>query len=328
MIMSESNLTAFKLNFASPVHFGQGESIAETRVNLKADQLFSAFCHGYLKLFGEEELVNLLEGKEDIPFRISSAFPYKNESLFLPWPAGIPAPENEEKASESVSVKYLEMSLFGELISGDSLKACEDSLLQGGSILPADDFSDEKLWYKDDNPRVTLDRKSRQSSIYHVGKVTFAEDSGLYFLTKASREWREKIAYTFELLGDIGIGGERSSGYGQFKLEVEQVDAGFPEAEDCDWFTTLAPYFPREDELKPGRSFYRLTKKSGWIYSPHGGDQRKKPIRYFAVGSIFPELGQEGKLVDVTPGSFKAHRVYCYALPFKVGLEVNPWEIE
>lgn len=314
----------YKLNFRSPVHIGRGQSITETDTRIEADQLFSAFCHGYLKLFGKDKLKKLFD---EIPFKISSTFPFFDNNYFLPRPAGIPALEDPENEGERLGVDYFDLSSFTKLIKGEKVAIKKGKLIQNENVFISKNVEVAFIWKVMEDPRVTLDRSARNSAIYHVGKVTFSKKSGLYFLADCNKEWAEKIENVFELLGDVGIGGERSSGYGQFKLEKKEVELDIPKIQEVDWFTTLSPYLPAKDEIYGKESFYRLIRKSGWIYSSKAKDLKKRPVRYFGTSSTFPEKGQKGRLVDVSPNNF-SHKVYLYALPFKVGLEVNPWEIE
>ena len=94
------------------------------------------------------------------------------------------------------------------------------------------------------------------------------------------------------LLGDEGLGGDRTYGMGLFKPEFSEF-SDFPKwlvlDGKADLWITMSLYRPNEEELEiegfqPGGSWYRLVEKGGWIYSI---GLRKPRVTYFEEGSVF-----------------------------------------
>lgn len=314
----------FKLNFTTTVHFGTGAGLERSSFKMEADQLFSAVCHGIYSLYGKKELEEMLEGP--LPFTISSAFPYAGETLFFPWPIGLPNPYRERFKTP----QYLDMNAFVHVISGRTLPESKNAcLLQEETLLTTNKKLPSWLWKSRKKPQVALDRPSLSSNIYHVREVEFHPKAGLFCLVRIPNRndsWRTRLENIFRFLADAGIGGERSSGHGQFQPpRLEALHQTFPTSSECDWFVTLAPYIPRREELRSLDGYYHLEERGGWVDSPQSKAHRKQMVRMFCSGSTFQEAGQVGKLARVDPPGFKAHAVYRYGLPFKVGVEVEPW---
>lgn len=200
-----------KLRLRAPLHIGSstlGEE--DTYDHAPSDTLFSALCHAYLGAFGREDLEELL-GRFDgsPPFLISSAFPFHGDTLFLPLPRVSPKEqaEREERGDRKLlkETSWVSLENFGRL-------------LRGGDLQPQE--SARRLPRKELLPRVALDRNSSNSSIYYVRRTVFPKDGGLWTLLDVKDESLEpRLRRTFHLLGDMGLGGERTMGCGFFEPE-------------------------------------------------------------------------------------------------------------
>ena len=170
---------------------------------------------------------------------------------------------------------------------------------------------------------MTLDRQSSSSEIWHLGGVKFHEGCGLWFGAKFDAEKTQaQIETILRVLGDTGIGGERSAGYGIFDLHSEPAD--IESEREADRFVTLSPICPRDtDELNAliqGDVGYTLEERSGWISSTEGSGLRRQQVWMFGEGSVLSGDGaQVGRLVDLKPGACP-HPVwrYAYAWPIKI----------
>ena len=100
---------------------------------------------------------------------------------------------------------------------------------------------------------------------------------------------------------DEGIGGYRSAGKGCFEQpRLEDVVIAVPEKPDG-WLS-LSLFHPTGTELDGlGDGFYDLLTRSGYVYSPDNRSLRRKTVRMFDEGSVFPTPERRGELVDVTP---------------------------
>ena len=174
-------------------------------------------------------------------------------------------------------------------------------------------------------PRVAIDRKTSASNIYHFGEVSFAQNCGLYFLMDLRlKEYEKKLKASIRVLGDEGIGGDRTYGKGLFKAEFEELKM---DLEPKDHFVTLSLYYPKEEEVSISR-YYELVNRGGWIYSIDAKNMRRKTVRMFSEGSVFkfadmPKSGFYGDLANVKPEGFAEHEVYRYGYAFAVPMEVR-----
>jgi CRISPR-associated protein Csm4 len=190
-------------------------------------------------------------------------------------------------------------------------------------------------------PRVTVDRITGASTIFHAARVYFRPHAGLFVLVRWRDDaWRPLIDRAFRLLGDTGIGGERAIGHGQYDVAAT-TDLDLPTPDDANGFVTLAPYCPTAAEIGDNLAGGVLGPGAAWDLGTHGGWMgvpgvalRQSTITMMAEGSALrahpltltdPVFGQ---LVDVTPDGYTAHRVYRYgyAFPWPATLPVDDEE--
>lgn len=308
-------LQACLLKFTSGVHLGDREGWLEgTGVMVHADTLFGAFCHGYRLLYGVEELERLLRQflQDEAPFLLSSAFPHWRGTLYLPTPLCQMPQTKQEKKINYVGLQDWQRLLAGETLNGLGVTA---------ELLPGPDGTDVP-WEIMDVPRVGLNRRTAHpdESFFHVGEVRYNPEAGLYFLFRIyKREEENRFLAVWRFLAHEGLGGDRSSGKGHFAPpEWLEVDLAGPAA--ADHVVCLSPYYPRREEifgLQEG--YYELIERRGYVYSPASQSLRRRPLRMFAEGAVFPiPPSRRGSLVDVTPEVLKAHQVYRYGFALTV----------
>jgi len=311
-----------KLKPKSSLHLGIREGWTEgTETFIHSDTLFSAFCHSYLLLYGEKELKNLLDRfiKDSPPFLISSTFPFWDNEFYFPVPKNQIPEEKELK-----KVQFVVKEDFEKLLQGERLN-------QEMKTIPPLNTEEKSMPWKIQNvPHVSLSRFSNHpgEEFFHSGEVWFRKDAGLFFLINfVGKNFESKFKATMNLLVDEGIGGDRSSGKGFFeKPEFGETEIKFPE--EVDGFLTLSLYFPQKGEISNlSQGFYELIERKGYIFSPSCQSLRRKSVRMFAEGSLFPKDKIKGELIDVTPDISEevnlSHKVYRYGFPFSI-----PWKLE
>lgn len=309
----------FLLKPSTPFHIGErGVGMEETSEMVHSDTLFGAVCWAWKLLYGEKDLLELLNQflVSDPPFLISSAFPYIGETLLLPKPLeGFGQAGYEKKVRRAWLVS---LSIFQDMAQGKGADGYE--LIPGDALVTPEEASKIRDflgptsgWVTGESPRVTLDRNSMQSEIYHSGDLWFAKGCGLYMLADFRHpDSKNKLEGALRLLGDEGLGGERSSGRGLFSVEQRSVSLG---AEDGERSVLLSLYRPRREEAPIlGSSSYSLISRRGWSASKLS--QRKRSLRMLAEGSIIPFKPNTvlGSLEDV--GSGETNKVYSYGLAF------------
>lgn len=314
-----SSNTVIKLKPKSAFHLGTVKGENDTTLTAHSDTIFSGIVNCYRSLYGNEALEALLERyKTRPPFKLSSSYPYYKDKLFYPFPMNIDLSEYTSFEKEFKKVKYLsqgllEKYLYNSLTSEDFDK--ENIIHQeylvdkklGKSITGNGEFIKKR-----EVPHVTLDRENNQSQIYYMNETVFKPDTGLFFLLRIyDKSIENKVKASIRLLGDKGLGGNRSNGRGLFTPSFSELNI---QTENKLPYT-LSLVFPDKQDLENFNGYYRLIRRGGWIYSPDEVNTRKKTVRVFSEGSVFKEKIR-GKLVDVTPPGFTAHKVYRYGLGF------------
>uniref|UniRef100_A0A7C6A820 CRISPR system Cms protein Csm4 n=1 Tax=candidate division WOR-3 bacterium TaxID=2052148 RepID=A0A7C6A820_UNCW3 len=304
--------TLCKLKPKGPLHLGEREGWLEgSNTFIHSDTLFSGFCHAFQLLY--KDLENHLKEFEinNPPFLISSAFPYWRDTLYFP------TPKNQlPKEKDAKKVNFVDKNGFERLLRGEKL----EEIIKEVKTIP----QKEKPfvpWELDNIPRVGLGRLDSHPGdrFFHFGQVSYREDAGLFFLIRfLNDEFRPKFEATVRLLADEGIGGDRSSGKGLFEkpnFEVIEIDA----PAEANGIISLSLYYPKDEKELVGikSAFYDLIERKGYVFSPYGSSLRRRSIRMFTEGSVFPKEPEKmGKLVSVKPEAFKKHQVYRYGYIF------------
>lgn len=312
----------------------------------------------------------------DPPLLLTSAFPFAGDVLFFPMPASLTpwlSPATLRRRSKELKrVRFLSEGLFRRMLAGEQM---DDRLfpeedrepekgvpLQGGTFWVAADEVEklpEAMWRPAGReiprralrhhrvfaaaqvPRVTVDRLSSASNIFHAGRVSFATGCGLWF----GVEWRaphtpvgaggpsyeEAFHRALAVLSHDGLGGERTAGYGGFSWErAGEIPLPSPDPGVRMWL--LSRYHPTPDELPTaltGSIGYSLVSVGGWLRTWQGAAQRRQRLWLVAEGSIIrPEgAGPWGDLTDVrpryqNPAGDLPHPVWRYGLALGAAVQV------
>jgi len=343
---------AYPLQPRAPFHFGvRGVGVEATALTARSDTLFSALCITLRELYGRVEVEHFLDQfptrnapGRDPPLLLSAGLPYAENVRFYPRPL-LPVPGLERAPTEQKhqkKVTFVSETIFRVWVTGGDVlqhydRSEDGNLLHSGRVWVTanertallNQFLDEntgqvRMWAVGDVPRVTVDRVSSSSSVYQAGQVRFAPGAGLYLLVVwRNDEWRDRFWKILQVLGDAGIGGERSSGYGLFTpLDPQPMD--LPDVKGAARWMTLSSCWPlpgQEDILGTGVA-YRLENRRGWMDSPDGRNLRRKSVHMLDPGSVLrtlPDQAIYGGLADVTPEVFHTHTVWRYGLALPVG---------
>ncbi|HLP89884.1 MAG TPA: type III-A CRISPR-associated RAMP protein Csm4 [Nostocaceae cyanobacterium] len=347
-----------KLNFGrSPAHFGEvGIGMEETSDRIRSDCLFSAWVSIYARLFGKDAVEELLQkfpttDKPELvpPFRISSTFVYREVDggdrtvYYLPRPLKFPTNYPSDDLAFFKTYKklnYLPLEVWQRWYQGTGFDQSSDTgelityTKTGQSNSNLDQlctFSYKKAFQIDKVPKIAVDRVTRATNLYHTGFVQFAwkkDPAGLYFLLQLSPEEEQladKLHAALELLGEEGIGGERSSGAGRFTvhwLELSETWQQIVDFQDSKYHSTLSLFWDStitEDFLK--NASYEIQERGGWIAE---SQLRRKMVRMFSEGSVFFTPNPlAGKLANVKPKEFKKHRIYRNGISLSIAIKVK-----
>ena len=328
----------------------RGMGLESVRPGIPADTLFAALVSEWrLSGRTPDDFVEpFVPSAPDPPFLLSSAFPYAGQVRFFPAPvdlmmrfgAGVrQARRKEIKRIAWISEALLREALTGKALDGrlfpendyDDPKDGQGVALQGGTLwLTTDEAAFLPAWMQKDKnkprplralrhlkvyatervPRVTVDRVSDASNIFHAGRTSFAKECGLWFGVQWLRPqaavedmtYEQALMMLMQMLADSGLGGERTYGYGAFSFAVGDA-ISLPDPKPASPAYLLSRYHPRPDDLpKALQGAYRLESVAGWLESPDGPGQRRKRLHLLAEGSLIAWPGAPaGDVVDVRP---------------------------
>ncbi|MFN7923475.1 MAG: hypothetical protein U0Q16_25460 [Bryobacteraceae bacterium] len=308
-----------------------------------SDQLYSAVTSAMQQLDWMEEWLDATARAADPMVRVSSLFPWQGGSLMAPAPAHLwPAPASRLRTS---GARFIPTALIGDLANGeawnedqwevDGLSQC---LLRRGRRNPAGPF---RLATRS---RFACDRLEPGAGADHqTACIEFSEQSGVWCAVvfasvPVAEQWGPRIRAAFKLLSDTGLGGERTSGWGQFTVERAdpgdlaellfgkrndnaaegESEAAAAPAESAHWLLSL--FRPASsDTVDWNRGSYTMVERSG-----RSGAALKKTVRMVEEGSVlFCAEAPRGAAADVAPDGF-AHPVYSAG--FAVSLPL-PWRV-
>lgn len=314
-----------------------------------SDSLFSAFCSVFVMAEGEKafkEFIQPMLGQAPL-FSLSSAFPYAGDIRFFPTPQNAfhlrqAEAEEQPRVKDLKKIEYLSQGTLKQFLQGDrSLVNLvkNGSRLPGGFLVLKDELSsmpnqvangETPVFETGETSRALIDRVTNQSNLFFTGKVRFAQDCGLWFGVQwkdASVFVQEKVAQIISYLSEQGIGGSRSSGYGQVDI-LSSGSLTYPDTVGHKWLL-LSRYIPRESEMAMfhhPESFYNLEEVGGWLQSPGNAAERRKTVVMVKEGSVFGPMDAppQGQVVDVQPVYEDGHKpighpVYRSGLAFGVG---------
>ncbi len=289
------SLRLYKLQFRH-AHFGDG-LLSDSIANFDASRLYSALFLEALKLDCEDEFLALTQQTD---FVLSDAFPYIDGQPYLPKPIGYPEYEEstlqdlKKVRQETKKVKKLHYLPYQQFSAYLQKKVDIDTLLANQSRL-------SKISY------VT----QKGVDPFQVGVTAFQE--ALYVLADQSALFdllMESLQYT-------GLGGKRSSGFGQFYLETHTVPedlASHLTIQTNAACMLLTSALPKDAELAGSleQANYLLKKASGFAYSDSSGELlRKQDLYKFKAGSTFKK-SFTGEIRDIRPDEFP-HSVWHFA---------------
>lgn len=289
-----------RLRFTGPAHFGEAGIGQETaNVTLRSDSLYSAIWSVWARYGLEPGLSHLLDVS---PFRVSSAFLFDGSTHYLPRPS-LPVTGLEQRGKLIKQTRYLPLPLFrawagGAPVDADALEKANDRY--------------EHLSRFTLRPRVALDRVSQRSVLYQVAQVTFAEGAGLWFLVRlGATEWLAPLQQAIEVLGQDGLGGRRSAGYGSFVPEWVDVTAdpewqallgdGSEQGPHC--LLSLCNPAPEELPALLDGAAYEVIERQGWAASGRAVQAPRLPVRMLTEGSVLAARPR-GRVLNVSPPGF------------------------
>ncbi|HOL20852.1 MAG TPA: type III-A CRISPR-associated RAMP protein Csm4 [Candidatus Hydrogenedens sp.] len=361
-----------KLKPNSPFFKGINSHARKSTAIVHSDVLHSAFLCVSSTIdpywLREDRAKNLL---------LSSIYPYYNSIYLYPKPF-VPSTDDsqdekkeEEKKLDTADksdrkkwkkVKYVSEGLFAKLLVYKDAGKEDYPYLDGnkGTTLCLDTELNEikkegglptqKIVKENYKISTVIDRVTNQATPYpqNYYEINTEEGVGLWFLVKLEETELESFEKVLSALGKLGIGGERTSGFGQFSIvkiiplqsnnlkqlvDKDILVVSGHENLDLNTITTLSLYHPTKEEFNDGIlngiASYECTVRGGWIHDLAGGDNPKMSIRMCIEGSIFPAKDgkPKGDVLDISYNE-EPHPIWRSGLALNIYFQLPEKEIK
>jgi CRISPR-associated protein Csm4 len=357
--------TTYRLNPRPGVgfHFGlRGLGEEKSGSHCPSDTFFSALITMLAEVEGSKAVDEFAAPFRDghPPFLLTSIFPRAGDLPLFPMPfVRVNLTEKPGQRKLLKRLRYVSPLILRRILNGESMDAYtnddgQGAFLQSGKIwiaveeiekLPKDwnrdRLHEQKVWASESVDRVTVDRITSSSTIYRTGRTVYAPGCSLWLGVRwpggPVPELQAQLEMLLMHLGDAGIGGERSVGYGQFTPNMAPLALDLPEATPNGPTLTLSRYLPKENELPEAlrgeHAAYRLVTVPGWLSAPGRKSQRRRQVRMLVEGAVFQPVGSGpwGRLADARPVGWEGHPIWRYGYACPVGVPasggVRPQEV-
>ncbi len=332
-----------KLNFLTPLHIGRGRDELDKSEHIYPSDSMKAAIYA-IGRSSYPEWENQDRFFSD--FRISSCFPYFQDELFFPRPLVnkvIRITDDADAAGSAKRIKrieYLSFPIFQDILDPDA----SDIFISRTDLSPDGAFvfshnmrlnnesaernkSSEVFMRSAIQQRVLVPGDGTNTRPFYIDRVYFAEGSGLFFLACfANERIRREVFNTLRILGETGIGTDRSVGNGLFEVVWTVDRPHFIDIRDNESGTLQMPlgyYLPTEDEMDSidlSASKWSLVKRGGYMAGSENERHRhllKRSIFMFNHGSAFTAKKKLiGKIAELKPEWNEAmHPVWRCGMP-------------
>lgn len=307
-----ATLKICKLHFTSPLHIGdkKNNDYGISQRTISSDSMYAAMT-AVLAKSGVS-----LPSDGDLGFTISSLFPFYQESAtseatyFFPQPlqAQMPHLDDLGERKKVKKVKWLDTSYYERVLKGLRLfdNSREDIKNIHGEYLSNSNVP-EKFIQSQVIQRVTLkSRVGKEDALpYYIDRVSFRDNSGLYFIYEGESEYFEAA---MTLLSLEGIGTDRNVGNGFFDYELCELNIDLPiHANHAVSLSLLIPESKTQFESLVASDLvaYDIDRRGGWITTYPFQTLRKNVIYGFTPGSVFSKeitnITTIGRIVNLRP---------------------------
>jgi CRISPR-associated protein Csm4 len=294
----------------------------------RSDTLSAALLQSYVRLFGVESV----PVETAWPYRVSSVFPairlggsylqlYPKPKHFVVDIPDIPGFSHKDFKK----AKWVTGSLMGKICAGGEITFGSLQPIAGNQVLALKQENidtDESLGSSETRTRVVLDRIDLSAVPFQFTSRHAGPNLYWFFLADVKSDFRESFEASLRLLGDEGIGADRTIGLGQFEVvsidETSNVSTHDPNA----WLN-LGLYNPPDEErirLAWDESFYDIVNRQGWTQNPA---LRRRNVRMVDEGAVLKCVTQPiGRVVTVLdpndPDATSSQRTRLTELSHKV----------
>uniref|UniRef100_B3EIY7 CRISPR system Cms protein Csm4 n=1 Tax=Chlorobium phaeobacteroides (strain BS1) TaxID=331678 RepID=B3EIY7_CHLPB len=307
-------------------HFGEN-GLEDSSDLLHSDTLFSALANIYeYALSGAEIFIDLVEsGRLSFSSGMYALLKQGEMSLlFVPKPVVTYRKSDDRKLHKSL--KYFSLGVLEEFRKSFESQKHESELdlsvysSIGNEFLcladelggMPDEFKNRSFRRFTTSPKVKVhttfednDRLYHETTVqFHTFSAAGVEYGGAYCVLfnadALTYEERQEFLAALRIMADEGVGGQRSSGKGQFR-EVREVTIDIPDEESASAYLGLSIVSPADDSEFNALERYELFVRGGGSLGWRGDSERhRKQARFVKEGALFTK-NIAGALVDVSP---------------------------
>ena len=228
-------------------------------------------------------------------------------------------------AKKVKKVQWVDSKLYSKILKGDNLFEGKDNHV---SDIQATYLTNQKLPLGVDGSREFInsevfqrvskeDRTGQKDAWpFYIDRLTFKDQSGLYFIVIGDEESLNKALKILEL---EGIGTDKNVGFGAFEFKKGNISIEVPSM--ADYQVSLSLLIPDSQKelnnlLNSDKVAYDFERRGGWITSSEDHHLRKNAIYGFLPGSVFCSSGKEciGRIVDLQPKNEKGESLTSYPI--------------
>lgn len=316
--MSSVRFKRYRLHFTAPLHISdQREDASISQKTIHSDTFYAALTSCLAKVG------KTVPEDGDLGCVISDLFPFYQQkkddepTYFLPMPlqSTLPQLADPADAKKVKRVRWVDVKLYDKLLRGekffigkhDDLTFIQSSYLSA-TKLPEDAKGSKDFVKSEVMQRVKIeDRTGKEPAMpYYVDRISFKDNSGLYFLAYGDTALLDEALNILEM---EGVGTDRYVGYGFFKAIKEQDELVIETPDEADHQLALSMFIPESKEqlnnlMNDSRVAYDFIRRGGWITTPPYITLRKNAIHAFLPGSVFSRTTDKyclGRIVNLKP---------------------------
>lgn len=277
--------TAVRLEFRDGLRTGgTAGDVNRQAPAVSASTLWGGLGHCAARLFGSDRTTEFVRTS-----RLSSMLWARGETLYVPAPS-IPLTGKDPATLKGVKKwKWLPVENLEGFLR-------DLTLPEGEPFVP---------FVQEVTVSAALDRKTKAAVPYLRRRIRPLPHVEGLLIIGTPEKLTEMACAAIRLLGDTGIGGERSSGWGLFRprfTHISETALGKLLSTEGDRYVTLGAYLPDESE-RPGiagmknPAGYELWNLRGFVGT---GDIIKPTVTCLAHGATL-DFRPQGSVIDITP---------------------------
>ena len=297
-----------------------------------SDTLFAALTGAIAELSDVDEWLDATVRASQPAVRLTSLFPFLRDDLYVPPPKTL-WPPNVSGRLRASGARFVPARVVSLLASGQPLR--EDGWEVDGMsqcLVPRSGRPGHSGPFRYAlRASAAVDRLNGAAAPHQTACLEFAPNAGYWCAAtfdseSAAQQWRGKVEAAFRLLGDTGLGGERSRGWGRaanLRFQFDELAAllmprthSLPATSNSWWLLSLYDAAPA-DSIDWTAGSYSLSPRSGRTNT----GSLKATVDLIAEGSVLATTAAPlGRAANVTPGGhphmvFRSGYAVALALP-------------